>query len=284
MVEMADGFLTHQTFSMLLGTDGFLYITISFQRTVLEIHTHSFRVFHMHERKPVDFKCDVCDRQIPADLPDDVQMCLHQMLYRWGDPVRTAFPVAEPGLGVPDELTDHKFVRSIHGQFPHDHAGLHHGTISFCKALAGFSFPSPGCLPAFLAVSHQFLDLLVPGLDHGGEQQVSKRGQDCGSDVRPARILRQRYRLEDGRVAVCQPDRKRSSRTGGKPEALRLRLFSWTWRMLCRTEDWNPAEKHDIRRYQHPPASEDAIGYTHTSPYPCSVTLQLKPEPAFASS
>lgn len=26
MVEMADGFLTHQTFSMLLGTDGFLYI------------------------------------------------------------------------------------------------------------------------------------------------------------------------------------------------------------------------------------------------------------------
>ena len=65
---------------------------------------------------------------------------------------------------------------------------------------------------------------------------------------------------------------------------MRLRLFSWTWRMLCRTEDWNPAEKHDIRRYQHPPASEDAIGYTHTSPYPCSVTLQLKPEPAFASS
>lgn len=209
MVEMGDGFLTHQTFSMLLGTDGFLYIIISFQRTVLEIHTHSFRVFHMHERKPVDFKCDVCDRQIPADLPDDVQMCLHQMLHRWGDPVRTAFPVAEPGLGVPDELTGHKSVRSIHGQFPHDHAGLHHGTISFCKSLAGFSFPSPGCLPAFLAVSHQFFDLLVPGLDHCGEQQASKRGQDCGPDVRPARILRQRYRLEDGRVAVCQPDRKR---------------------------------------------------------------------------
>ena len=141
MMKMFDIVFTHQAFFILLFSDSSFDIIKSFQWPILKINAGDIRIFHLHKCKPVYLNCNICDRQIPADFFDDIQMSLDQVVHSWRQPILTSFPVTKSCFCIPDKLTGYEFISGILRKFPHNHAGFNHDTASFARVYqtrAGF--------------------------------------------------------------------------------------------------------------------------------------------------
>ena len=138
-MKMFNIIFTHQAFSVLLFANSRFDIIKSFQRAILKIYTTYIRIFHLHECKTVYLNCNISNRKISLNLLNQTDMGLNEMVHCWRQPARHAFSIAEPRLGILDNLACHKFVSCILRQFSHYHPGFNHAFILLCQALSCFS-------------------------------------------------------------------------------------------------------------------------------------------------